>query len=745
MLGWGWNLKNVRRDLNMGKKPGSMPLRISQDVEIGLVLEGGKILGIGAVEIGGIPMRSAAVPIRPDFSTPDALHYQDFILERIVKEGGRTVLKTRAVGRQEVFGEIMDEYSYNLAFPTLRKGAEDLLDWIIEPQELELDGQRYAGFSLGYKFSGGKNKIHRLVTVSTWEIGGRAEGNSIYHQAYSCQPVFRCTRKNHFSTSCLKRLDLWNSWMGNSYQMLPRWGCIQPFDFQASDKGVFLGYWKDRHSVKSLVQKNPGEDVIFVLDEYDFPITGSIITPRKNFLFSANPDPKTPRPRHEVIDMWTRACDMTAEIIRGYFGIKHCQPLPTGGPVYAGRNSIPREELKGGRKKDWLWSYDSKKGEFYFHLDGEKIPRRDFLYWVADKKLPQLHKRGVRRVMFEPIHESDFTEDAFAFHAETGWHGDLTVCSICGSRRYVPAQCYDGWRGWNYLASKARKLGMSLGHWVGLHLTPRAPILREHPEYIIQHVNTLAHSGGYSHLSICSINWCSGAKKWFLDDMKRWHDEGDLEWIFFDSWPNLGCTAINYCGKMEPMQWEMGKVLAELQKIGYNWFSFEGTSPFGVHQYGLWDPLTAYKKHVSGGILGQNDFATWIGHEYMGYNQMLGPNINKERNKSTIPEMSFRYMANRSLTLVMPDLSGHNPIPEENQWTYARIQPIMQKRFILPDDSGVRWESKDGRQALFAYKTLTLPLRKGAKVLEIRGRSEREIMTEGNVLRAKPWQAYVIC
>ncbi|MFA6293040.1 MAG: hypothetical protein WC637_14730, partial [Victivallales bacterium] len=170
-------------------------LRISQDVQVQIVLDGKILLGIGAVKIKGVQMRSAEVPIRPDFSTPDALHYQDFVLQEIIKDGKKTILKTSAVGRQEVFGEIMDEYSYNLAFPTLRSRVEDRLDWILEPQELELDGEKYAGFSLGFKFASPRNKIHRLVTVSTWEIGGKADGNTIYHQAYSCPPVFSCIKR----------------------------------------------------------------------------------------------------------------------------------------------------------------------------------------------------------------------------------------------------------------------------------------------------------------------------------------------------------------------------------------------------------------------------------------------------------------------------------------------------------------------------------------------------------------------
>jgi hypothetical protein len=259
---------------------------------------------------------------------------------------------------------------------------------------------------------------------------------------------------------------------------------------------------------------------------------------------------------------------------------------------------------------------------------------------------------------------------------------------------------------------------------------------------MLKHVNTLGHSGGYSHLSICSINWCSGAKQWFLDDMKRWHDEG-LEWLFFDSWPNLGCSPLNYGGRMEPMQWELGDVLAQLQKIGYDWFSFEGTSPFGVHQYGLWDPLQDYEKHVSGGVMGQNDFGWWIGHEYMGYNQMLGPGINEKRDRETLPEMAFRYAANRSLTLVKEDHASRYPHVEGLDLTYMRLQPLMQKRFLLPDDRGVRWEAPKG-QALFAYKTFDFPLPASRKVSRVNAGKDEPVECAGGTLRTEPMTAYRI-
>jgi len=718
-------------------------LRLSPEVSVDLLLSGRRLLGLGQVTVNGIPIRSGEVPLRPEFSTPDAIQYQDFVLTRIRREKDLIILETSATGRASLYGEMMDEYSYNLAFPRIAKEDPARLDWILRPSQLDLDGQTFLGFSLGFEFESPRHEIHRFSLISTAEIGARATGNTSFHQAYSCDPVYRATKANAFSSTCLKRLDLSQSWLGHSYQMLPRWGCIQPFDFFFARQGVLLGLWQDPHSVKSLLQKNAGEDVFFVIDEYNFPLSRKVTIPPKHLLFSASPGNR-PRPQHAVIDLWTRAFDYTREVIAGFFGIKPARPAIIGGPDFHGQNSISREDLPLGPQKDWMWKVEG--GKFYFQLMGEKIESHDLLHWYGDRVLPKLAERGVKRFFMEVVLESDFTEDAFAYHAETGWHGDLHVGSVCATRRNVPAEFFGGWKGWNYMAAKARALGIQLGHWVGLHLSPRAAILRDHPEYLLQHVNTLGHGGGYSHQCICSINWASGARQWFLDDLRRWHDEGGLDFLFFDSWPNLGCAPINFGGRMEPMQWELGGVLADLQSIGYDWFSFEGTSPFGVHRYGLWDPMAETLKS-SQGILGQNDFGAWIGHEYLGYQQSLIPHLNPRRKSADIAAMSFRYLANGSLTLVSEEVLStalaRSAVPSAHQRIYQQAFPFLQKRHTLPADRGVRWEANDGTEILFAYKAFPYALPTDARVVQLDGERELAVATTRR-LQTQPRTVYKI-
>ena len=147
--------------------------KISKSTRVEIVSSGDTLLGIGAIEIDGVAVRSSKTEIRPDFSTPDAVHYQDFALLDIEKTDSGIVLHSEALARHELYGEMMDEYSYNLAFPRLHEIQRDRLDWIIKPVEITLDGERYVGLSIAFHFSSDRNEIHRFTTVATWEIGGR--------------------------------------------------------------------------------------------------------------------------------------------------------------------------------------------------------------------------------------------------------------------------------------------------------------------------------------------------------------------------------------------------------------------------------------------------------------------------------------------------------------------------------------------------------------------------------------------
>jgi len=705
-------------------------LELDEHTRIQLVTEGDRLIGLGEITVDGVPLRSNAVTLRPDFSTTDAVHYQDFILEDTFEAEGGVVLRTTAIGRPEVFSnELIDQHDFPIAAPRVRGDQRDQLDWILTPESLELDGTVFHGFGLSFRFSSDHNQLHRLVTVATWEPGGSIVGDTAYTQAQCTDPVVTFDRDTHYTTACLKRLDQWQTPLGLSYQFVPRWALTQPFDFLNCDAGALLGYWPEHHAVKSLVQKNPGEDVLFVLDEHGFKLSNTVQTPAKHVLFAPCDEP---RPKHEVVNLWTRAMEYTGERIRSRYGMELEPPKPNATATFNGTWGVHYAQTADGPKDDWQWRVEDET--FYFLLDGDKIESHDLLYWVADTLLPRVATTGRHHFSLTqvPTHQSDFTELGFARKAEAGWHSDLHVSSVCGSQRYAPAAMYDGWRGWRYLAKKANELGIQLGHWFGMNLTLNAPILREHPEYALTHANTKPYSGGYGHNCLAGINWNSGARQWVLDDLQRWHEEG-LRWLWLDSWSNIACLSHDFAGDFSPMQEKAAEVIGDLYRIGYRDFRFEGVSPFGTTGYGIVDPMSDYQGHVVEGVVGQNDFGKRIGHEYMAWNEGLDVHAHPSRPAEELRAYAFRYMANRSLNLI-----DYIDIP-----TYNALRDRLDKRHLLPDDRGVQWTSPNG-DALFAYQAFDHPLPRGATVMRLCAGKPERIDCADDTPRTEPWTAYRI-
>jgi hypothetical protein len=69
-----------------------------------------------------------------------------------------------------------------------------------------------------------------------------------------------------------------------------------------------------------------------------------------------------------------------------------------------------------------------------------------------------------------------------------------------------------------------------------------------------------------------------------------------------------------------------------------------------------------------------------------------------------------------------------------------RLQALMQKRYPMPDDQGVRWQSLYG-QGLFAFKAFDLPLPAGARVCRVDAGKETPADPTDR-LHAQPWTAY---
>lgn len=706
----------------MMKKKASSTITVGQTT-IELLCKNGQFLGLGRIAIKGATIRAATVPLRPDILTPDGIRYDSFRLDAVRKKGSETVLVTTAFGRQGLLGEYRDEYDSLLAWPRTDGGPfADIVEWRLKPETLTLDGVKYEGFSYALRFRSKQRSIHQITMVATWELGGHATGNTLLNQGQVNPPVYTCAKSTSFTTACWRTLGKVTRPEDYSFQFCSRYSPIQCFDFQYSAAGTLFGYWPDFVDVHSLVQKNPGDDVVFVLDKCLKPLAKDVAFPRKCILWA--PPPAEGAKEHLMHDRWLKALDHAQGRVRAAFHIHTPYSVPETALLY--RTSLDR------------------KGKLVMWVAGKPCAPQDTLAAWA-KHLPALAKAGVRRLFPEVMAESDVTENGYTYKLQGGIHGDLITSSVCNVWRYRMADFWGGWKAWEHFYRAGKKEGLEIGHWIGSHLSPNSPIVREHPEFIAQHANTRPHAGGYAINLCCGLNWDT-ACDWMLEQFAEWKRHG-LDYIFFDSIGNYGLMAVDYKARMQPNAAGLARFIGGLNRMGVKAITVEGISPVGIGRSGMSDNMTE-KARASDAVAGQNDWSWWVGHEDMLVNTAFMVQPHPTRTKQELKEQCFRATANGSLLM----FQGHGEPPD--QWpsnlskvaeyyqTFNQVQPFMEHRRLLPNRQGVEWTGGKGR-VLFAYAAFPYALPAGARVERVDGDSVVPETATGTLI-TKPYTAYRI-
>jgi len=243
----------------------------------------------------------------------------------------------------------------------------------------------------------------------------------------------------------------------------------------------------------------------------------------------------------------------------------------------------------------------------------------EYLYAVADHLVPRLAEQGIKRFYPEMIHESDVTAIGMKRKLDDGVHGELHCASVCATHRFFPSDFWGGMKAWRYMADKTRSLGLEIGHWFAPHFSPRAPIFQQHPDYQMIDALGFPAGGGYGFKTLVVADWNTGIRDAVLEDLRRWQDEGGLDFLWVDSFPNMGMVQMNYAAKMRTNFAAFARFLGDVQRIGIKSLSFESTSALGFAQFGLAD-LRGGNLKQNKAVAGQNDFGWWVGEEDMAFN-----------------------------------------------------------------------------------------------------------------------------
>lgn len=684
---------------------------LSNGVQIDLLLAGESLRGLGEVRLGEVVLRSGTVPLAPVLATGHGVDYREFRLQEIREVEDGVVLDTVAVGVPHLYGEYRDEYDFPMAWPKVQpQRYEDRVEWILRPERLVLEGVEYLGFAYSFRFRSAERTIHSVTVSATWELGGVATGNTLLSQGQIQPPVYRCEPETRFSTECLRRLDMADNPFGYSFQFGSRYSPVQCFDFQHGPAGSLYGYWPEFVSVKSLLQKNRGEEVAWVLDNYQFAESGDVTLPRKCIVFA--PAEAEGWCEEVARDRWQRCLDHAQGLVRAAYGIPKSAVKPeVGTPYSAGLDD---------------------NGKLVMRIGGRDCRPEEVLYAWGDM-LQDLADQGVQRLFPEVMAESDISEWGYRYKLMTGIHGDLMTSSVCNVWQYRMADFWGGWPAWEYFYEKGKAAGLEVGHWCGMHLSCNAPVFKEHPEFICTHVNTRPHGGGYAFNLCFGLNW-NVCWEYMLEQWAEWKQHG-LDYLFFDSMGNWGLLGADYAHGAEPNAPGLGKFLGGLAELGIGIFSVEGIGPFGVGRFGISDNKRE-DVLASVAVAGQNDWSWWVGNEDMAIDCLPMLHPHPERTPEELHTQFFRCVANRGLPSIYP-------IPEwlRELWhTFNALRPDMINRHLLPGGQGVHWTGGKA-ELLFAYRPLSWPLTAGAQVEKIVGGKPQPVEAEG-VLHAEGQAAY---
>jgi hypothetical protein len=708
------------------QRPDAVEVSFANGVSLALCLAaGGEVIGLGEVCVGGIALRNGAVPLYPWIRSLDGVDYARFVLRDVeARSDGAMVVRCRALGvprHETAFGDEYKDHQFRVAQSDPIR--EDELAWLLRPESLDLDGLRYEGFSYAWTFASATQRIHRIVSVGSWEIGGRLEGNTVLSQGQVTPAVYRPTRDSHFTSACLKSLREFGKPLNTSFQWNHRWSPHQCFDFVAAPRGSLVGFWPERADVRSFCQKNPGEDVWFVVDAAHGTAAPEFQSPRKCILFApAGPEGL---PDHEMRNRWHAAWRHCTASVRAHFGIRPTRPRAECPLPYKTR-------LQSDRR-------------LQFAVGDRWVPHEEWLIAMADDFLPVAAQRGFRRVIPDPISESDPTERGLECKLMSGIHGDLNVGSVCCTHRFRPAQFFGGMKAWRYFYDKAHALGLEAGHWIAGHLSYHAPILREHPDWALRGFDTLTFSGGYPNYEMACLNLNTGVRQWILDDLRRWKDEGGLDYVLFDSLSNLALLPLDYSQAMASNAAATAEFIAELQRSGIPGIVVEGIGPLGTGCCHAMDAGLAAGAGAQA-ITGQNCWEWYEGNEDMLVGQQIRPGAHPRRTDEDVRQRFFRCLANRCVI----SLAGYlGPTRPERLWhrlcldAYERVESDLVDRHILSDRRGVLWRNGSA-VVLFSFRDFEHRLAASAPVETVMGEPEG-VTAAADRIHARAWSIYRWC
>ncbi len=649
-------------------------------------MQGDIIEGLQGVEIDGVELMNRSFPARFIFQGPEGWDYRSFRHVETVAEGENVILRTEAIGSVQDASWYRDQYDHDiLRLGTPQKAPPLQVDFIVTPAAAVYDGLEFQGFTLAWRFRCSGAKLGRLRWQQHWEVGGHAVGNTVYWQSQIASPVATFTRETAWDNFCWKTLLRDKTDENISMQVNCRLAYHQLFDMLCAEPGILLGYFPKAQSVQTACRKNAGEDHYHVFESLEFPLAEEQTLSGKTVLFAA-PARQTDAVRK---NLWFAVNGVLENSYREQTGIVRSRLLPT--------------------MLDWMQGTSAENNRLYFdtHVAGERVPAERHLEWLGQNAMPKARQQGYRRFWTRPFCASDTSELMFWSKSMGGrsvMDGDLAVGSCCCVWEYKPSALFGGGAMARRFYELGHANGLDIGIWMGNHLSTKAPVLRDHPDWVLKDRNFANPAGGYDDQIMAVINWNSGARQWILDDLIAWKRNYGLDFIFFDSLGNLGLKTRNYAAPDLADNFPgIARFVAEVTAAGIEVLC-EGRSFLGVPHFGISND--GNMESESDPLRGQNSLGWFRGHEDMFYGMEAFTEHNPRVPLARLSDTHFRIIAGGG----MVEIGGGPAELDDQRRIFNHVGEFMQHRTLLENGQGVLWTAVNGNQVAFAFQAGPLAL-----------------------------------
>lgn len=633
------------------------------DQSFEILTEGERYLGLGRIEVSGVAVRSGRLPMGIATQSFTGAELSALKLIGVDEKPDEVRIRLKAEF-QSLPVKLMRDHSFDPIHDTqdwdrTPEAGTGNLDLVLTPAEDTFNGRRFKGFAYRYEYRSDTVPLFYLMDRGSWELDGEIAGATVVSQSSCSAPVVAIEPETNWTTEGV--IFFGDDASKNNPVMthnLPRWASHQAFDFQFKGDRTLLGVFARVGLIRTLLQREPGKSELKTFDKHIFDQALEVTTVSKAILLNAEAKTVT-----DQKNLWTWAIQEIHDRARAEFGLSE-EPV------------VPR------------------LSQNYWHSFTVDSYRKDLL--------PAAKAIGAQGLFIDNMNRNAATEGSP--HKNWSWN-------MCCGHEYEINDKNGGPQMLKRFIEDCDAAGIFVYSWTNNDQALSSPLNRNERAqgdnwYVLLEDTRQKYGGAYMGcMSVWSFRH-EGARRNWIDSLKKNKEAAGLRGYLFDSFYNLGFMPIDYANLQPRTMWrELVQSFKELQDEGVH-FLIESFGPFGLVQHGcprsynVENLFACYKVGLGTGYTtvpsGQEVHpakADDAGRLYYVLGHMTDPSLRL-------------FVDKKRIDTIWTD--AHKQALAD----YNRNHSFMQRRYLQEDDLSVLWHDREGKRATvwnFANRSASLP------------------------------------